>query len=157
MRYPLKNWKQLKRGYGFGEPTFYSSHHFGADYIVPEGTPVYAPASCEIIVAADFPEGGKTIHVQFRTQQYGLVVMRCLHLSKFAEPGKYKAGEIIGYTGNTGKLTRGPHLHLDISRKIVDPQNTANFIDPEKFFKTSSSLPVPNPAKTINKDKKTRN
>ena len=138
MRYPLKNWKKIKRGYKFSEKTFYSPHHLGTDYLVPEGTPVYAPHNCEIVKAGVFPEGGKTVHASFAARGYGRVVMRFMHLSKYAAKGKYKTGEIIGYTGNTGKLTEGPHLHLDISREKVEIKNFSNFIDPEKFFGSNS-------------------
>ncbi|MFA5925403.1 MAG: M23 family metallopeptidase [Parcubacteria group bacterium] len=134
MRYPLKNWRKIKRGYKFGEKTFYSDFHLGVDYFVNKGTPVYAPHDCEIIRAGDFPEGGKTVHASFAVRDYGEIVMRFMHLSKYSAVGKYKEGAIIGYTGNTGKLTRGPHLHVDISRKSVDLKNISNFIDPEKFF-----------------------
>lgn len=139
MRYPLKNWKKIKKGYRFGEKTFYSDFHLGTDYIVPEGTPVFAPANCEITLAGNFPEGGNTIHVIFKHPRYGLLVMRCLHLSKMSPPGKYKAGDILGATGNTGTLTKGPHLHIDISRNKLYLSNFKNFIDPEKFFRFKPS------------------
>jgi murein DD-endopeptidase MepM/ murein hydrolase activator NlpD len=134
MQHPLKNWERIKRGYKFGEKTFYSPHHLGTDYIVPVGTPVYTPVKCEVFIIGDFPEGGKTVHIRFKNRKFGLLVMRFMHLSKMSPLGKYKAGEILGFTGNTGKLTKGPHLHIDISRKQVDFKNFKNFIDPEKFF-----------------------
>lgn len=134
MRYPLANWEKIKRGYVFGEKTFYSDFHLGTDYVVPEGTPVFAPYSCQIVIADNFPEGGNTVHAKFRTRKYGLLVMRLMHLSKMSPPGKYKAGDILGYTGNTGGLTKSPHLHLDLSRKSVQIQNRRNFINPEELF-----------------------
>jgi murein DD-endopeptidase MepM/ murein hydrolase activator NlpD len=135
MKYPLKNWGKIKRGYRFGEKTFYSARHLGTDYIVPEGAPVFAPASCEITVADNFPEGGNTVHVRFRRRGYGTIIMRCMHLSKISPLRKYKAGDILGRTGNTGSLTTAPHLHIDLSRGKVDIKNFGNFIDPERFFK----------------------
>jgi len=134
MRYPLKNWRKIKRGYRFGEKTFYSDFHLGTDYIVPPETPVFAPFACEIVKAGNFPEGGSTIHVRIKNRTLGALIMRCMHLSKMSPPGKYKAGDILGYTGNTGTLTRGPHLHIDLSRGEVDVKNRENFLDPEKFF-----------------------
>ena len=119
MRYPLKNWRRIKRGYKFGEKTFYSERHLGADYVVPEGTPVFAPANCEIVVSGNFPEGGNTLHAVFRSRKFRKIVMRCMHLKELPEKGKYKEGEILGYTGNTGELSTSPHLHLDISKKEV--------------------------------------
>lgn len=139
MRYPLKNWRRLKRGYRFGEQAFYSDFHLGTDYIVPSGTPVFAPAACEIVKSGNFPEGGGTIHVRFKRRGYGTLLMRLMHLSKMSPPGKYKAGDVLGLTGNTGKLTRGAHLHLDLSRGKVEIRNRKNFIDPDKFFKGKAS------------------
>lgn len=134
MRYSLKNWKKIKRGYKFDDKTFYSEHHLGTDYIVPKGTPVYAPKKCEIIVTGNFPEGGNTIHVALRDKRYGKLIMRCMHLQDLPAKGKFKAGEILAYTGNTGKYTKGPHLHIDISREKVDINNFSNFIDPDELF-----------------------
>ncbi|MFA6193850.1 MAG: GIY-YIG nuclease family protein [Parcubacteria group bacterium] len=134
MQYPLKNWKRLRRGYRFGEKTFYSSFHLGTDYIVPEGTPICAPAGCEVFVAGDFPEGGNTIHARFKNRKYGPLVLRFMHLSKMSPLGKYKAGEILGLTGNTGKLTTAPHLHIDLSRGSVKLKDFKNFLNPDKFF-----------------------
>ena len=136
MRYPLKNWRNIKRGYGFGEKTFYSEHHLGTDYIMPEGTPVFAPATCEIVKAGNFPEGGNTIHVKLKNKKYGTLIMRFMHLSKMSPPGKYKAGDILGRTGNTGAFTEGPHLHIDLSRGKVQIGSIKNFIDPDKYFST---------------------
>ena len=134
MRHPLKNWTHLKRGYKFGEKTFYSDFHLGTDYIVLSRTPIFAPAACEIVTRGNFPEGGNTIHVRLKNRKCGAVIMRCMHLSKMYPPGKYKTGDILGYTGNSGTLTRGPHLHIDLSRGKVDVGNRKNFIDTEKFF-----------------------
>lgn len=134
MLYPLANWQKIKRGYAFGEKTFYSAHHLGTDYIMPIGTPVFAPVDCEIFIVGDFPEGGNTVHARFTSKKYGKLVIRFMHLSKMSPLGRYKAGDIIGYSGNTGKLTKGPHLHIDISREKVDFKNFSNFIDPEEFF-----------------------
>ncbi|HUD09141.1 MAG TPA: hypothetical protein VMQ48_03570, partial [Candidatus Saccharimonadales bacterium] len=66
--------------------------------------------------------------------KYGPLVMRFMHLSKMSPLGKYKAGDIIGCTGNTGKITKSPHLHIDLSRNQLDLKNFPNFIDPEEFF-----------------------
>lgn len=124
----------MRRGYGFGEKTFYSPQHLGTDYIVPKETPVFAPCKCKIAVAGTFPEGGKTIHVKFSARGYGRIVMRCMHLEKMSPVGEYETGDILGLTGNTGKLTKGPHIHIDLSQGSVKLKNFKNFIDPEKFF-----------------------
>ena len=134
MIYPLKNWETAKRGYKFGQKTFYSLHHLGVDHIVPEGTPIYAPIDCEIIFSGAGIQGGNTIWAKFSDEQFGILIMRFMHLKKMMTRGKYKEGDIIGYTGNTGKFTNGAHLHTDISLQKVQINSFKNFIDPEKYF-----------------------
>ena len=46
---------------------------------------------------------------------------------------KVKAGDIIGYSGKTGKLCFGPHLHFEIRKNGVS-------LDPEKFIKSGENL-----------------
>lgn len=51
------------------------------------------------------------------------------HLSKRLKlSGKVKEGDLIGVTGNSGTLTSGPHLHV----QVLDSKN--NRVDPEQFF-----------------------
>jgi putative endonuclease len=140
MQYPLKNWEQIKRGYRFGEKTFYSPHHLGTDYIVPKGTPVFAPCKCKIVKAGIFPQGGKTIHAKFASKEFGKLVMRCMHLEKMSPAGEYEEGDILGLTGNTGELTKGPHLHIDLSRGSVNLKDFKNFLDPDKFFSSVEKI-----------------
>ncbi|MBU2634248.1 MAG: M23 family metallopeptidase [Nanoarchaeota archaeon] len=134
MVHPLKNWQKVKRGYKFGVKTFYSSHHLGVDYIVSEGTPIYAPVDCQIIKSGNFSQGGNTIHVTFNDLEHGKLIIRYMHLSKLFPKGDYNEGCILGYTGNTGKYTKGPHLHLDLSKEKVVIKDFKNFIDPDKYF-----------------------
>lgn len=51
------------------------------------------------------------------------------HLDKYIckEGEKVKQGEVIAITGNTGHVTTGPHLHI----QIIDNKNRR--IDPEKY------------------------
>lgn len=128
--FPIKDKDQYKLGYKFGQPTFYSGFHVGLDIICPEGTPVYAPFDGMIDLVTTAPQGGKTL--RFRPD-HDNVAMRFMHLSEFKKGlGKVKVGDVIGLVGNTG-LSRGAHLHLDISKKAVDITNPKNFIDPEKY------------------------
>ena len=128
MKQPLDNWFTIKRGYTFGVPTFYNDFHLGTDYIVPIGTPIFAPADGEITFVGYGAQGGNTLWFAFN----GLV-MRCLHLTSWKPRGFYRKGDIIGYTGNTG-LSTAPHVHVDLSMGKVDLDNTSNFIDPAVYF-----------------------
>lgn len=42
------------------------------------------------------------------------VTSRYSHLSAGAPPGAYQRGEIIGFCGNTGRWSTGPHLHFEV-------------------------------------------
>jgi hypothetical protein len=101
--------------------------HLGVDYILPTGKPIYA-------IADGVTKSSKGVHagnmVTLVTNR-GLSV-RYMHLSKFVQEsnGRVSKGQIIGYTGNTGKST-APHLHLDIFKGVPTNINQfSNFIDP---------------------------
>ncbi len=97
------------------------SYHEGLDYGVPEGTPVYAPAPGVVGLAETlFVRGGAV------TLDHGMgVCSGYWHLSRIAvKPGQsVQAGDLIGYSGNTG-LSNGPHLHFEIRVRGV-PTNPA--------------------------------
>jgi murein DD-endopeptidase MepM/ murein hydrolase activator NlpD len=89
--------------------------HNGIDYRVAVGTPVFATASGRVL-KADF-------QYQDPTKGLGLRVIlghkndnstNYCHLSRVTvKEGQYvKAGDVIGYSGNTGSST-GPHLHYE--------------------------------------------
>ena len=134
---PLDNWDNLKRGYRHGDRTFYGAFygalHRGVDKIGNK-MPIKAPTECEIIVSRWFPKGGNTIWVEFGDNKYGALIMRCLHLDALPALGKYFEGATLAYSGNTGSLTRTPHLHLDLSKKPFNLYKFINFIDPDEYF-----------------------
>lgn len=124
---PVSNWNSVGRGYRFKEKTWYSPYHLGLDLMTPSWTPLYAPFD-GYSSNGSFTQGGNVINFTCN----GLV-MRFMHLAKISKLGQVKEGEIIGYTGNSGTLTTGAHLHVDISRGTVQINNINNFIDPETF------------------------
>lgn len=137
--FPLKDRKV--GGYAFGQKTWYSRRHLGTDYSAEKGTTLYAPFDGEIIRQFYGVEGGNTIWFKPSGQN---VVIRFMHLSNFfGLAGPVKWGEAIGHTGNTGALTRGAHLHLDISKGAVNIWNFNNFIDPDKFDWDATTTPIP--------------
>jgi len=132
MTYPVSNWKKLRRGYGFGVKTFYSAFHLGIDIIIPEGTAIYAWGNLEIIKAFSGTDGGNQIHVKLNGD---VRLIRIMHLKALPKIGKYNKGEVIAYSGNTGKYTTAPHTHFDVSTNgVLDLTNTSNFEDPEAYF-----------------------
>jgi len=127
---PLANWKTAKRGYKFGERTWYGTKHIGLDVVVPTGTFVYAWRDVETVFAQYGYQGGYQCWVKDKGK-----LVRFLHLMKKPIVGKYKSGQVIAYTGNTGALTTNPHVHIDCSRNgKLELKNFNNFIDPEGYF-----------------------
>ena len=127
MAFPLK--KREVSGYEFKEKTFYSAHHLGTDYRASY-VPLYAPFDGEIVRVFEGKQGGITIW--FKYDKY---IIRFLHLSGFvSNRGKVNEGDVIGTTGNSGSLTKSPHLHIDISKNEVQLNNINNFLNPETFI-----------------------
>lgn len=128
---PFKNFYKVKRGYKFGQPTFYNDFHIGTDYIVPTGTPVYAWDDLEITAVSVGKQGGNTVFCKVIGE---VPLVRLLHNRELPKKGKRKEGEIVCYTDNTG-LSTGPHSHIDVSiNGKLELNNRKNFTDPDKYF-----------------------
>ena len=85
--------------------------HSGTDLGAPEGTPVLAAVSGQV-VTADFLGGyGLTVILQ---HEKGRQESLYAHMSQiFVKPGdKVEQGNVIGRVGSTGNST-GPHLHFE--------------------------------------------
>ena len=95
--------------------------HTGIDYAAPEGSPVKAAMSGNIVFKGWKGGYGKTVMIRHKNgieTLYG-------HLSSFAslDVGQpVTKGELIGKVGSTGHST-GPHLHFEIRKngKAVNP------------------------------------
>jgi len=120
---PIKT--NYKLGYKFGDKTFYSPHHFGVDFIVPCGTPVYAPVSGNAHYF-DGKQAGRAIYLKAASDGW---IHRLMHLDlRLPYDGKYVSeGEYLGTVGNTG-LSTACHLHWDIYNG--KGLNIINFKDP---------------------------
>lgn len=132
MKELIKNWRELKRGYKFKEPTFYNSAHLGLDVIAPDGTPIFAWQDLEVISSYFGQDGGNTVLIKTPNNKR---LFRLLHLKFSIIPGKYREGQIIAQVGDTGRLCSGAHLHLDISKDgNLRLKDLNNFEDPELYF-----------------------
>ncbi|MBS0478171.1 MAG: M23 family metallopeptidase [Proteobacteria bacterium] len=89
------------------------AYHSGIDIAAPQGTPVLAPADGVVTLASDHPfllEGNLLLVA------HGMGVESAfMHLSRIVvTPGQpVRRGQIIAYSGNTGRVT-GPHLHWSL-------------------------------------------
>ncbi len=95
--------------------------HYGLDLAVPIGTPVRAAADGRITWS-----GGRGTYGNLVIIDHGMgVETRYAHNSRLAVKAgdQVKRGQIIAYSGNTGRST-GPHIHFEIRRrgKAVDPE-----------------------------------
>ena len=100
--------------------------HAGMDFPTPSGTPMVAVSDGAIVGrTSGGPAGNK---LSLATDMAGIVA-GYHHLSRFvARMGqKVSKGDVIGYSGNTGRST-GPHLHFSIKRD-------GSYVDPAPFLK----------------------
>ena len=93
----------------------------GVDFACPTGTPVYAAIGGRTSGCYYRTAGGRSIWI---TSPDGVKVYYA-HLDQLCVLGKediYR-GQLIGFSGNTGKGSTGPHLHLSVyvNGKPVDP------------------------------------
>lgn len=96
--------------------------HYGIDFGMPVGSIVRASAS-GIVVFADYTINDGYKIILSHSKGYITVYK---HLSQILKKERdfVKQGDIIGLSGNTGKLTTGPHLHFEIWKyqTPLDPQ-----------------------------------
>jgi murein DD-endopeptidase MepM/ murein hydrolase activator NlpD len=99
--------------------------HSGLDILVNTGNPVYAPGGGRVEFTGRRGGLGRTIEVDHK---FGYKTLYG-HLSKIVvkRGQKIKRGDLIGYSGNSGKLSTGPHLHYEIRHNGV-ALNPKNFI-----------------------------
>ncbi len=86
--------------------------HKGTDFAVPVGTPIYALKSGEVTRSSYESGFGERISVRYDDDIkydsfYGHLKTRLVDKNYYVE-----AGQLIGYSGNTGKSS-GPHLHYE--------------------------------------------
>ena len=103
--------------------------HQGQDITVSKGTPIYAPADGKVKRA--YYIGGFGNHIRLE-HSYGYATLFA-HLSKISvrHGQKVRRGDLIGYTGNTGRST-APHLHYEVHHYST-PKNPLDY-----FFTVAS-------------------
>ena len=94
--------------------------HYGVDFKLSIGTPIYAPADGVVTYASYMRGGGYTVKITHKGG-YSTVYM---HLSKFdvKKGDEVHIGQMIAKSGNTG-ISTGPHLHYEVhvNGRVVDP------------------------------------
>lgn len=101
--------------------------HYGIDLVAKENEPVRCAADGVVILSSWTLDGGYVIAVQHA----GNLVSVYKHNSElFKNVGNFVvAGEVVATIGNTGELTTGPHLHLELwhNGNPVNPQEYIAF------------------------------
>lgn len=128
---PLPGVPRISSHYGWRSDPVDGSRkfHAGIDLPVPVGTAVFAPQDGWVARIDRAGDGERDANGNAVFVAIGAYRWCFLHLSTvIVEPHqRVQRGQIIAFTGNTGKST-GPHLHL----QIYDA--TGNTMDPESFF-----------------------
>src|SRR3989338_9132837 len=122
-KFPFSGTRIVAQGEG-GKLTHTGSNAFAIDFAMPEGSEVLAMRDGVVVsVKEDSNEGGglhvasdKANHIHIYHPDDGSFA-KYVHLKKngvnVKVGQKIKAGELIGFSGNTGRST-SPHLHVQI-------------------------------------------
>jgi hypothetical protein len=147
---PNKNLERMASGYGWRVDPIYKIQEFhkGMDFTCPIGTAVHVTGD-GVVETVDFSYGGYGNEI-IVNHGFGYRT-RYAHLSKFnVKAGqKVKRGDVIAYSGNTGKST-GPHVHYEVMKngEVLNPvyfyYNDLKDADFEKMLKISN-----NPGQTL--------
>lgn len=98
----------------------FTGRHTGQDIRASEGTPVYASAAGEVVLAEELSIRGNMVIID---HGWSLFTGYCHFSELLVEPGQIvQKGDLIGKSGNTGRST-GPHLHWEfaVAGTWVDP------------------------------------
>ncbi|MCL4546959.1 MAG: M23 family metallopeptidase [Bacteroidetes bacterium] len=99
--------------------------HNGVDIVTDAGTKVYAPGAGVVDFAGWRGGYGLTVEIDhgfgYRT------VYAHLEKTNVKQGQKVARGDIIAFTGNSGRLSTGPHLHYEVRHDGI-PLDPRNFI-----------------------------
>lgn len=109
----------------FGDPRDGGTRtHMGEDILAPLNSFVVSPTDAVVTRIGTQSSEGNFVNVAAPGGET-FIFMHLDHFADIDEGDVLKAGDIIGYVGNTGNAAGGPtHLHFEIhdkSRKAVDP------------------------------------
>ena len=101
--------------------------HFGIDVALPLKTPIKAVAGGTVVFAEWTVQTGFVIILK---HTFGLISIYKHNDSGLIKQGDLiEPGQVIAFSGNTGELTTGPHLHFELWRdgNPINPQDYINF------------------------------
>jgi murein DD-endopeptidase MepM/ murein hydrolase activator NlpD len=147
---PFEHGKKFKIVQGFnGKFTHFGQNQYAVDFNLPEGTPVCAARDGLVIevkadsnlngTTAEFNQYNNYIWIYHSDGTVGNYVHLKQHGAVVAVGDQVRAGQLIGYSGNTG-LSSGPHLHFDV--RITTRSGEMQSI-PFEFMNYDGKLVVP--------------
>ena len=101
--------------------------HYGIDIALPLKTPVKSIAAGSVVFSELTVQTG---HVIIIKHSFGLVSVYKHNDSGLIRQGDLiESGQVIAFSGNSGEITTGPHLHFELWREgsPVDPTEYINF------------------------------
>jgi murein DD-endopeptidase MepM/ murein hydrolase activator NlpD len=118
-------WYSSNFGWRIDPFTGKNAMHEGVDYMVPEGTPIYASAGGVVVYADTHPQYGNMIEIDHGNE----IITRYAHASKLlVKVGDVvRRGREIARVGSTGRST-GNHLHFEVRYKGI-AQNPVRFLE----------------------------
>lgn len=119
----------VSQKFGVRNAKFYpqTKHHLGTDWATPNKTPIPSPVDGEITDCGTDKNRGNWLEIAS-----GGYYWYFFHLAIPAIKKIVKQGDIIGYTGNTGKST-GYHCHVELWKQrrdvsLLTEQNFKNYL-----------------------------
>ncbi len=95
----------------WGQPRSGGRRHEGTDMLATRGTPVIAPVS-GVVKRTSSGSGGLSFNLR-ANDGFTYVGM---HLAAHGTEGAVRAGDVIGYVGDTGNARGTDHLHFEIQQ-----------------------------------------
>ena len=125
---PVPNFP-ISQKFGVRNAKFYpqTKHHLGTDWATPNKTPIPSPVDGEITDYGNDKTRGNWLEITSGGHYWYF-----FHLAIPAIKKIVKQGDIIGYTGNTGKST-GYHCHVELWKQrrdvsLLTEQNFKNYL-----------------------------
>lgn len=96
--------------------------HYGIDFSIKSGSPIYAAANGYVIFSDFSVDDGFTVIIMHKGE-YLTIYKHCSVVIKKPRERVFQ-GEIIALSGNTGRLSYGPHLHFEVWHRgsVIDPK-----------------------------------
>lgn len=110
-RYPLDKFK-LGTKFGVVDADHPNGHRGDDLNGVKEGTPLKAVNDGKIVLSVFSKILGNIVVLRVGIRFFGYCHMKSATMHKVGT--KVKSGDVIGYLGNTGSASTGPHLHFTL-------------------------------------------